>query len=472
MSTEYAREDPKGYRETGRGRDMSQRIEVGRLKEFSNGAPNELDGEGIPEWVFAMVWWPVSFMGYMLRLIGRFSKLAFLFSVSAATYYWLYGAIVPPSLSESHPINFLYPLDSKQRKGGVPTNATVDFAFYRQLMVRSGTRGMDWSSSMSPGSSLDIGITLVLPESPANVGVGPFMVKVVVFDKQGNVVGEGSRSMILRHKSSLLQTMSTVFYSIPLVLGFTSEHQAIRGTVVQLISFPKGGLQRATVSISDSRLQVYSASIDISFVLTGFRYYLYHWFVTSMVIGTIVISNLYVSLISWMSRKLFGASWSVEEDFSMSRYPPQYQGDPSANARRRRQRRSNMSKPRSRSEDLKGEALPGGADSPDGPFNSRSDESSDEKEESERFANVSDETDDNDLNNLRQWERAAINNLPKAEDEMEEVNDIQVGAMENFQTLESSTSENTVAPSALRNAALQGVRRRNQSVPGPASARD
>eukprot|EP00960_Hanusia_phi_P066680 766453-Hanusia_phi.AAC.4 len=277
-------------------------------------------------------------------------------------------------------------------------------------MVRSGTRGMDWSSSMAPGSSLDIGISLILPESPVNVDLGPFMVKVVVFDKQDHVVGEGSRSMILRHKSSLLQTMSTVFYSIPLVLGFTSEHQIIRGTVVQLISFPKGGLQRATVSISDSRLQVYSATVDISFVLTGFRYYLYHWFITSMVIGTIVISNLYVSFLSWLSKKLFGTSWNVEDELSMPRYPPQYQVDSSRHARRRREPRSTAKSSNSRTGTLKGDVMPGEAGSPDGPFTSRSDESptmnsSDESEESDGSASMSDEPHESEVQNLRQWEK-------------------------------------------------------------------
>ncbi len=43
---------------------------------------------------------------------------------------------------------------------------------------------MDWSSSSSAGSSLDIGVTLHLPESEINFQVGPFMVNATVFDKQ------------------------------------------------------------------------------------------------------------------------------------------------------------------------------------------------------------------------------------------------------------------------------------------------
>ena len=38
---------------------------------------------------------------------------------------------------------------------------------------------------MSPGSSLDIGVSLVLPDSPGNFDVGTFAVGATVFDKQG-----------------------------------------------------------------------------------------------------------------------------------------------------------------------------------------------------------------------------------------------------------------------------------------------
>ena len=275
--------------------------------------------EPIPDWVFSLLWWPVSILGFVLRVIGRFSKLAFLLSVSAATYYWIYSAMVPPSLSEHHPINFQYPLLHSERASGVSANATVDFAFQRQLMLRSGARGMDWASGMAPGSSLDVGVSLELPECQANYDVGTFAINVVVYDKQGQAVGQGARSLVLRHKSSLLKHITTLVFSVPLVMSLTSEHQVVSGTAVQLVSLPKGGLHSASVSLSDARLQVYSASVHITFVLTGFRYYMFHWFFTSMAIGTVIISNLYVSAIGWLSQRIFGASFDVDEELGGAR---------------------------------------------------------------------------------------------------------------------------------------------------------
>ena len=131
-------------------RPREEEVERRYRREYSRGlGDTQLDydddeEEPIPDWVFQMLWWPVSILGFVLRVIGRFSKLAFLLTVSAATYFWIYSAMVPPSLSEHHPINFEYPALRSERDGGVPANATVDFAFQRQLMLRSGARGMDW----------------------------------------------------------------------------------------------------------------------------------------------------------------------------------------------------------------------------------------------------------------------------------------------------------------------------------------
>jgi hypothetical protein len=102
-------------------------------------------------------------------------------------------------------------------------------------------------------------------------------------------------------------------------MALTCEHQVVRGTAVQLVSLPTGGLHSATLSLSDSRLQVYSAYVDITFVLTGFRYYMFHWFLTSMAVGTIIISNLYVAAIGWLSHRIFGASFDVDEELGGAR---------------------------------------------------------------------------------------------------------------------------------------------------------
>lgn len=287
------------------------------IQDSAHQQTNDLDEE-FPEWFSAIVWWPISFLGLCLRLIGRFSKLAFLLTISALTYHWFYGWLIPPSLSESHPINFIYPAKTDTRTGGVPATATVDFAFQRQLMLRSGARGMDWSSSSSAGSSLDIGVTLQVAENSVNFELGPFMVNATVFDKQGASVGNGTRSMVMQSKSGLLQGVSTMLFAVPMVFGWGAEQQRVSGTVIQLVQMPKEGLTSAHVTLSDSRLHVYKATVDINFVLVGFRYYMYHWYLTSLLFGTLVCSHLYLQMMRWVSRKLFGDSqtWGVEEELA------------------------------------------------------------------------------------------------------------------------------------------------------------
>lgn len=64
----------------------------------------------------------------------------------------------------------------------------------------------------------------------------------------------------------------------------------------QLVQMPKEGLTSAHVTLSDSRLHVYKATVDINFVLVGFRYYMYHWYLTSLLFGTLVCSHLYLQV--------------------------------------------------------------------------------------------------------------------------------------------------------------------------------
>ena len=116
------------------------------------------------------------------------------------------------------------------------------------------------------------------------------------------------------HKTLVLKVLTTLAWSFPLVFGLVSEQQTLRSTVVQLVTYPSTGLHSTEVRISDSRLQIYSASIDIKFVLAGYRYYLYHWYLTCLAFGTLFVSNIYLILFRWISHKLFGGDVGYPED--------------------------------------------------------------------------------------------------------------------------------------------------------------
>ncbi len=60
--------------------------------------------------------------------------------------------------------------------------------------------------------------------------------------------------------------------------------------------------------------QVYGATIDIKFVLVGFRYYMYHWHLSSLCLGTAVFCNLYLQLLRWVTRQLFGDEQTLGVD--------------------------------------------------------------------------------------------------------------------------------------------------------------
>lgn len=56
-------------------------------------------------------------------------QLVVLLSMGGFIYHQIYISLVPPSLAEKHEVNFEYPTETETRKGGVPANASVDFAF-------------------------------------------------------------------------------------------------------------------------------------------------------------------------------------------------------------------------------------------------------------------------------------------------------------------------------------------------------
>ena len=76
---------------------------------------------------------------------------------------------------------------------------------------------------------------------------------------------------MVKYKSSLLHTLSTVVFSIPLLLGLWQQEQVIDIPLYEAYYEPYGdGSISATVSILNSRIQLYSATLAIDANFGGF----------------------------------------------------------------------------------------------------------------------------------------------------------------------------------------------------------
>ena len=76
---------------------------------------------------------------------------------------------------------------------------------------------------------------------------------------------------MVKYKSSLLHTLSTCVFSLPLLLGLWHEEQVIDVPLYEAHYEPYGdGTLSATVSILNPRVQLYSATLIIDAKFGGF----------------------------------------------------------------------------------------------------------------------------------------------------------------------------------------------------------
>ena len=76
---------------------------------------------------------------------------------------------------------------------------------------------------------------------------------------------------MVKYKSSLLHTLSTVVFSMPLLLGLWHQEQEVDVTLYEAYYEPYGdGAISATVTILNSQIQLYSARLTIDANFGGF----------------------------------------------------------------------------------------------------------------------------------------------------------------------------------------------------------
>ncbi|XP_061891842.1 seipin-like [Entelurus aequoreus] len=204
-----------------------------------------------------------------------FCVLGLLLWVSIFLYGSFYYSYMP-TVSFSAPVHFYYTADCDASESALCSFPTANISFMKN----------DRDQVMAYGQPYRISLALELPESPVNEQLGMFMVKMSCYTKGGNVVSSVGRSTMLHYRSSLLQTLSTFFFSPLLLSGMAEQKQLIE---VELFSAYKTNTYQPTVGavveIQSKRVQIYSSDLRIHAYFTGVRYVLYNFPLTSAVIG-------------------------------------------------------------------------------------------------------------------------------------------------------------------------------------------
>ncbi|CAK8692557.1 unnamed protein product [Clavelina lepadiformis] len=156
-------------------------------------------------------------------------------------------------------------------------------------------------------------VRMELPETPSNLEMGMFMVKMDVngytpggpsrpfikkskwtdtnygTDTTPNVTYSSSRSVSLQYKSPIIHYMYKVFFWPLLMFGFQHESQKLDVVLYENLMLKQANLNwNASVYIEHPSIDIYSAHLDITAQFTGLQHLLYRWPILSFLLGTTV----------------------------------------------------------------------------------------------------------------------------------------------------------------------------------------
>ncbi|TRY57564.1 hypothetical protein DNTS_023502 [Danionella cerebrum] len=194
----------------------------------------------------------------LLRAAILLCVLMLLLWVSIFLYGSFYYSYMP-TVSFSTPVHYFYRTDCDGAD-----SVLCSFPMANVSLLKNGREQV-----MMLGQVYRISLELEMPESPVNEQLGMFMVKMSCYTSEGTVTHSVSRSTMLHYRSSLLQSMSTVFFSPLLLSGISEQKQLIE---VELLPH----------FTTDPYHPVVGAVIEI-------QYLLYNFPVMSAVVG--VLSN-------------------------------------------------------------------------------------------------------------------------------------------------------------------------------------
>ncbi|RUS15196.1 hypothetical protein BC937DRAFT_92771 [Endogone sp. FLAS-F59071] len=154
-----------------------------------------------------------------------------------------------------------------------------------------------------------VSIDLDLPTSQRNLDVGNFMVSVWLQNAMNETVQYSSRPTMLKYQSPLTRVLYTLWRAIPLILDFSQESQRLKVTLIESFHEDEANpITKATISISDSRVQVYEAKLRLDADFRGIRYFMYYWRLTSAAffISVFLFWEFLFGILAW---RLFGRTW-------------------------------------------------------------------------------------------------------------------------------------------------------------------
>ncbi|KAI8810784.1 putative adipose-regulatory protein-domain-containing protein [Cladochytrium replicatum] len=149
-----------------------------------------------------------------------------------------------------------------------------------------------------------LGVEMTVPDSSHNFELGNFMIHLTVHSKSNVTVVDSHRPAMLKYKTPLLRAITTLWKALSLVLEISSESQKVFIEMADdFTDHEDDPAHRATIEISEPRLQVYETRLVALAQFQGLRYFMYHWWFTT--------GSLFISFILFWEGVLMYFGWKL-----------------------------------------------------------------------------------------------------------------------------------------------------------------
>ncbi|XP_066426802.1 seipin isoform X1 [Molothrus aeneus] len=136
------------------------------------------------------------------------------------------------------------------------------------------------------GQLYRVSLELELPESPVNRELGMFMVGLSLYGNGGKSLARSERAAMLHYRSRLLRALHTAAFAGLFLSGFAEQSQTLELELLgRYREDPYSPTVGALVEIRSRRVQLYGARLRVHAHFSGLRYLLYHFPLTSAVVG-------------------------------------------------------------------------------------------------------------------------------------------------------------------------------------------
>nr|XP_057920688.1 seipin-like isoform X2 [Doryrhamphus excisus] len=258
----------------------------------------------------------------MSRLVQRAKRGVLVFSVVMLLLWvsaFLYGSFYysyMPFVAQSRPVYYYYRTDCES-----PSSFLCSYPMANVSLLTNNKPVLTF------GQAYRITLQLEMPDSDTNRDLGMFMIRTTCFSRDGSQMASSARSArqlsltsssrfsMLRYRSDLLRTISTLMFLPAFLSGMAEQKQLLE---VELFSEytddPYSPSVTAVIEILSDKAHVYSSQLRIHACFTGIRYLLFHFPVLSALVG-VSTNFLFLSVILVMSymRLLLGLEWRPEQ---------------------------------------------------------------------------------------------------------------------------------------------------------------